>query len=361
VGLLRNLVLAGVSLALFVGAAEGVSRLWFHPATIRYDGLFEYHPVKVFALKPNVVDGSFVGKRVDTNSRGERDREIPMGKPANGLRVLAIGDSVTFGHGVDGEQTWPEELERRLAARFPSRVVDVINTAQPGNSPFQEYVDLERGFELAPDAVVVQFVLNDVVGPRLFLRRYGGKGIDYHGVEDVPYWDWVASQYSAFYLAMKAGFARLRFGALTDDGVRAAAVQEERGLAWEAAADRPQTATIRAAWTECIAWLRREADLCAARGVPMILLATPVDFQFADPSRTWAQQRLARFAAHRGVVFVDLLPALRARAIDGDRAAVWDRYFVDYDHLSPAGHALVAEMLAPEIESIADTRASARR
>jgi hypothetical protein len=53
---------------------------------------------------------------------------------------------------------------------------------------------------LEPDAVIVQFVLNDVVEPRRFLRRHGGKGLDYHGVEDVPYWHWLLSQHSAFYL-----------------------------------------------------------------------------------------------------------------------------------------------------------------
>jgi lysophospholipase L1-like esterase len=379
VRLLQNLLLSVVSLALFLGAAEGLARLRYRPERIRYQGIFEYDRDKVYALKPNLADGRFVGRVVTTNSLGHRDREIPIAKPPNGFRVLAIGDSVTFGHGVDGEQTWPERLETRLAARHPALRVDVVNTAQPGNSPFQEYVDLERALRLAPDSVIVQFVLNDVVEPRRFLRRHGGKGIDYHGVEDVPYWDWLLSQRSASYLLLKDVAARIRFRTLTPDGVKAEAVRREKALMWHAAADEPGDPEMRDAWDECLAWMRREVELAKAHELPTTLIVTPVDFQFLDETRTYAQRRLAEFAARHGVTYVDLLVTLRARAVEEvvrrdpstagrDAAdlvrshpdvwrAVWSRYFLDHDHLTPAGHELVAETLAPRIEELAAARA----
>ena len=113
---------------------------------------------KVYALKRHLADGTFMGAPVRTNSFGHRDREIPLRKPENGVRVVAVGDSVTFGHGVRAEQAWPERLEQRLAARYPSLAVEVVNTAVPGNSPFQEYYDLER---LRSDAPHVGWLASD--------------------------------------------------------------------------------------------------------------------------------------------------------------------------------------------------------
>jgi lysophospholipase L1-like esterase len=363
VRLLQNLLLAVVSLALFLGTAEGLARLRYRPETIRYAGIFEYDRDKIYALKRNLTDGHFVGISVRTNSRGHRDREIPAQKPAGGFRVVAVGDSITFGHGVRVEDTGPERLERRLSTRYPSRDVQVVNTAVPGNSPFQEYADLERTLDLAPDAAVIQFVLNDVVEPYRVFRRFGGTGIDYHQVEDVPYFDWILSQRSAFYLFLKDMAARVRFRTLSHDGVREAAVRQEKRLSWQAGADEPSDAATREAWRECLGWLQRAIDLCKRNGMRVVLLATPVDFQLDDPSRTYAQRRLAELASQNGLPYVDLLVALRERVdaemrttadAAGARTAVWRRHFLDHDHLTPAGHELVAQVLEPLLAPLDD-------
>ena len=360
--LAQNLLLALGSLVVFFGVAEGLSRLAYRPEQIRYDGIFEYDRDKVYALKRNLTAGVFMGKRVATNSLGQRDREIPLGKPDDGFRVLAVGDSVTFGHGVDADDAWPERLERDLAARFPSLRVDVVNTAVPGNSPFQEYFDLERGLVLEPDAAVIQFVLNDVVEPYKVFRRYGGSGKDYHGVEDVPYWDWVLSQHSAFYLLSKDVAARIRFGTLTRDGVVREAVRTETELSWNAGADEPKDPKILDAWRECLGWMQREVDLCRAHRMAVVLLVTPVEFQLYDPSRTYAQRRLAEFAAANGIPYVDLLTVLRERARDASPPdqVLWRTYFLDHDHLTPAGHQLTAAALLPVLAPTAEARAARR-
>lgn len=377
--LLQNLLLAFTSVFLFLGAAEGLARLGYRPARIRYEGIFEYDREKVYALKRNLAQGVFAGKPVATNSLGQRDREIPLRKPRNGFRVLALGDSVTFGHGVQAEETWPERLEGRLAARFPSLQVEVVNTAVPGNSPFQEYFDLERALVLVPDAAVIQFVLNDVVERYKVFRRYGGKGKDYHGVEDLPYWDWVISQRSGLYLLLKDVAARVRFGTLTSDGVREKAVGKEADLSWNAGADEPRDPKVQEAWRECLVWMQREVDLCKARGMAVLLVVTPVEFQFHDGSRTYAQRRLLEFASGNGIGYLDLLPTLRERAADEVMArdpqpagsethefaarhpevwkSVWQKYFLDYNHFTPAGHELAAEVLFPLLERVATARA----
>ena len=365
--LCQNLLLALVSTLFFIALGEGLARLRYSPEQLVYTGLFEYDRDKVYALRRNLTGASFAGSLVSTNSFGHRDREIPVEKPPRGFRVLAIGDSVTFGHGVRAEQTWPEALERQLAARFPELRVEVVNTAVPGNSPFQEYHDLRRALVFEPDAVVIQFVLNDLVEPYNVFRRYGGRGHDYHSVEDVPWWNHELSQRSALYLLLEDVVTRLRLGAITLAGMREKALRLDAELSWNAAADAPLDPRIREAWRECLAWIEKEVELCRERGIPVVLLVTPVNFQFLDGSRTYAQRRLAGFADEHRIGFVDLLSVLRARAVKQivarrpadvglsagvlakrhprQWAAIWGRYYLDYDHLRPKGHGLVAETL----------------
>ena len=136
------------------------------------------------------------------------------------------------------------------------------------------------------------------------------------------------------------------------------------------------------AWNECLKWMQREVDLCRKHGMAVVLLVTPVNFQLRNESRTHAQRTLAEFASRNDIAYVDLLTTLRERvraevvsrdptqASLGTSAlvarhplavkAVWRRYFLDHDHLTPAGHELVADVLAPMLQRLATARATGR-
>ncbi|MHC1791357.1 GDSL-type esterase/lipase family protein [Solidesulfovibrio sp.] len=101
---------------------------------------------------------------VTTNAHGFRGRR-PAGpaRSDNSLRVLCLGDSFTYGVGVDDGQTFPALLEASLQTRFPDRTVEVINAGVP----FYDLIDelsyyRDKGRRLAPDVVVVQFYINDL-------------------------------------------------------------------------------------------------------------------------------------------------------------------------------------------------------
>ncbi len=82
---------------------------------------------------------------VSTNSRGMRGPEI---KPKHGFRILAVGDSVTFGWGVAGDETFPAQLSTLLG-------VEVLNGGVPAWKPPTMAAWTQRvARELAPDLVL---------------------------------------------------------------------------------------------------------------------------------------------------------------------------------------------------------------
>lgn len=66
------------------------------------------------------------------SSQGIRDEIILSSKPKDTIRILALGDSFTYGWGVKQEDSWPEVVERQL--REQGKKVEVINAGAPGIS-----------------------------------------------------------------------------------------------------------------------------------------------------------------------------------------------------------------------------------
>lgn len=97
------------------------------------------------------------------NSLGYRGKEFNKTKPPGVTRILVLGDSMTFGHGVTDEQTYPYKLEQDLKAQ--NRKIEVINAGyKAGNSIDSYYVYLNKhGIELQPDIIILGFfVFNDI-------------------------------------------------------------------------------------------------------------------------------------------------------------------------------------------------------
>jgi lysophospholipase L1-like esterase len=109
--------------------------------------------------------GRHAGVPVAFNSLGLRDAEpAPQPKPGT-IRILALGDSVTFGMGVLQEQAYPHRTELLLNAGRGARDprVDVLNMGIPGYNTLHQLAQLrELGLALNPKVVVVGFLYNDI-------------------------------------------------------------------------------------------------------------------------------------------------------------------------------------------------------
>ena len=96
---------------------------------------------------------------VRTNSIGLRDREYDFDH-FEGLRVLLIGDSFTFGEGLDVSKIFDTKLEERFVRDNVSAIV--INAGVGGWGTAQATLFAADHFELfKPDVIVLTFCGND--------------------------------------------------------------------------------------------------------------------------------------------------------------------------------------------------------
>lgn len=99
---------------------------------------------------------------VEINSLGLRDNLPPQNLSIK--KILILGDSFTFGYGVEQNESYPEVLEKLLGGNYV-----VINSGYAdGYSPDTEYVYLNyEGLNFDPDIIIMGFFIgNDITDLR---------------------------------------------------------------------------------------------------------------------------------------------------------------------------------------------------
>jgi GDSL-like Lipase/Acylhydrolase family len=156
-----NVVLTVLIALVALGAHEAYLRYTIGP--MQEGTLYEYtlKSKRYKLMKPNAHTRSY-GADVRTNDLGFRDvrASIPPKAPGE-LRIIVIGDSITFGPGIEYDQLYTSRLEAALRRSHPE--VRVINLSVEGYNIIQYEAVLEEvGLGLHPDMVLVgMFPVND--------------------------------------------------------------------------------------------------------------------------------------------------------------------------------------------------------
>jgi lysophospholipase L1-like esterase len=161
------------SLDLFVVTSQQKAQV----ADASHSGIFEGDPLLLWRLKPNLDHMVWDFTVLSTNSdhlRVEQSSRSLGPKPPGAIRIVCLGDSVTFGYRVP--VVWPDKpteydpewlpypmlVEKQLRAANPNRAIEVITMAVPGYTSHQGLAWLRRDInKLEPDLVTVSFGWND--------------------------------------------------------------------------------------------------------------------------------------------------------------------------------------------------------
>jgi lysophospholipase L1-like esterase len=150
--------------------ARWVGRYLFTDRTVFY-GFDDYHPRLGWTLRPGLRGfRQFPGSTVSSNSRGARGpAEHEPGEHPGRARIVALGDSFTFGEGVDDGEAYPQRLQELLGGG-----TEVVNLGVHGYGHDQMLIRLrEEGLRYQPDLVLLGFYADDAARNLLGFRDYG--------------------------------------------------------------------------------------------------------------------------------------------------------------------------------------------
>jgi len=292
-----------------------------------------------FTLPPNttIVQPERQGDRYYTTNRlGYRDQD--RGPKGDKKRVLFLGDSITFGLGVQDDETIPRRVEALLneGAQGDGRY-ETINLGLFSYSPAHQVPVLrDIGLPLEPDLIVVQIYMND-----FYLGQEGSKTKE--GPE--PLSRRLRAAYRVL-LDRSALYRRLR---QARDGAIYALVHDLRREYFldtiNAAEAQNKLALLESHPDEdfeAFAGLIGVRDMAAEAGIPLFVVLTPQEAQLYRDDFDGINQRLRAFHERNGIDFYDALETLRA---SDERTKV----IQDGSHFGPLGTRVMAEFLLPKI------------
>lgn len=132
--------------------------------------IFYYSNGMYKTLEPNTVlyfeghDTGIDDFEASTNSFGLRDKDYGFKKPVDTVRIIALGDSVTFGWGLRVEDSWVKQLESLLNKNKvkPNLEYEVLNFGIAGyNAKNELHLFKDLGLKFEPDILILTFVGND--------------------------------------------------------------------------------------------------------------------------------------------------------------------------------------------------------
>ncbi|MCA8953824.1 MAG: SGNH/GDSL hydrolase family protein [Planctomycetes bacterium] len=263
-----------------------------------------------------VGDSGQLAFTVSTDAAGRRITPGGVDDGGTARRVLLLGDSCTFGLGVESDRTFAALLQERLPD------TRCINAGVPGYSSFQGHHQFDE-MELArpPVATIVTFLFNDK-------SHWDGRSDPEQAAARRGVGAWLARHSRLFQLL-------------------AALV---RGTP-DPAADSPQAPQVRRerlSDREYEVELRAIVRRCATLGSTPILVVWPLRSQIGggdgDRAARRKQEVVRRLAGELELPLVDLVATFRGAAASG--------LFLDVVHANERGHALVAGAIEPVLRPI---------
>lgn len=240
-------------------------------------------------------------------------------------RILALGDSYTWGDKVaSSDSTWPALLEQRLGRDS----TEVWNLGQRGWTTANEAEQLARmGWQLRPDAIVIQWFANDALRSGPGFSREGEAWVQ---MLPARFRRYEAGGSATLYLIERAANQLIRSGAR---GGGYGSLYATEGAGWQQLQDA----------------LRAVGDSAKSHHVPVLLILYPAFVPGTWTSESYPLRSIHDQVAHAGtaagLTVLDLADAFARQGGDWRRwwALSWDH------HPSAAAHAVAAQAIAERL------------
>jgi len=330
------------SLDLFVVTSQQKAQV----ADAKQSGIFEGDPLLLWRLKPNLDHAVWDFTVLSTNSdhlRSETSTGSLQPKQPGAIRVVCLGDSVTFGFRVP--VVWPDKpteydpewlpypmlLEKELRAANPNRPIEVITMAVPGYTSHQGLAWLQRDIsKLNPDLLTASFGWNDA------------------SLSDVPDREAIKTNWSAvgvrWLIANSQAFAHATRWLRAREAAKAKAQSETQTQSLTRA--RP---VARVSQQEYLDNMLAIEHLARERGTPVVIIAAPYRDHSSEAPEADLMLRyrlaLGSTMRQRGIPFLEL------RELTEEAYPSNEGWFGERIHPNHMGHRLMASELLKLIDS----------
>jgi len=352
------LLLSSTLVALLLGELMAWVFFPVHPPRLicesEHDSWYVYDAAgEVNGLMPG-LRARFVSSEFNTSIRinedGFRDQSFFEKNARAKTRICVLGDSFTFGYGVEAGETYSQQLKNIL--RLQGYDVEIYNLGVPATATIQQYRLLQKVLHLQPDIVIIGLLAtyadktgNDLIGNLDFAENNAIPRLDelasttqesHHAAPEQER-SQIANR--LFYRVRSARRWLLQHSHFHRRLELLIGQEFPRWLAhWQAEATRNKVAK---GWQITQEWLLSFQALARKQKCGLVLLHIPFsDFRGEENARM--EQLLKDFARTRDILFVDqLLPTMK-----DSRWQPRDLYFLLDGHWRPLAHKICAEALS---------------
>jgi len=228
--------------------------------------------------RPN-TDAHLMGVDVSINATGQRDRDFARPKPDGTVRIMMLGDSLTFGWGIAIEHTVAKRLESLLNGGNADVRYEVVNAGVGNyNAAMSSTWMRTRGMEFEPDFVIFNYSFNDA---EITPRREGG------GLAE---WS-----YAYVYFSGRFGeVARRMFGG-QDWHTYYSGLYDDDAVGWRRAQDQ----------------LHLLAQFCKQRDIPLVLVNYPELHRLDPYPLVEVSNKIGALSRALDLPYLDLIDSLR--------------------------------------------------
>lgn len=315
--------------------------------------------------KGKIGSSSESSYKVEINSLGLNERELNFKKGKNTIRILFLGDSITFGLGVDVDKTFVRKVENLSNSQLPcnpilseTKRVETLNGGVSGYFTWQEIAFLRKvGLKYQPDIVVLDFYLNDLEPCKSEQEIKEFRKAQFAYLQSkyeipVPFKGFLREKSRLYWAARRAAYNLMITKLSYTSPARYKEAQDKPQLSsdnWKTKRNEFLNLTSQADWG--IPWnkdacydnfrkyIRELKDLTQKENFKLVVVFFPVEYQLETKFlEDEPQKRLTKITAEENTLSLDLLPLMRGNIKP-------DSIYYDWCHLTIKGHQFVAEKI----------------